>query len=92
MKDLEAKSPLTNTAKNLKRGFKFINVDLFIRTNELAFRKLKPSNKLTIQKYLDTLSKKIKINKFISKRKPINKELLNCKSIFILNFMMKEYF
>ena len=43
-----------------------------------------------MQKYLDTLTKNIYKNKFISKRKPINKILLNRKSIFILKFMVKQ--
>ena len=80
MKALEAKSPISNAAKHLKGEFKFCSVDFFIRSNELAFRKLKPPIKLTMQKYLDKLSKKININKFVSKSKPINKELLNRKS------------
>ncbi len=80
MKALEAKSPLSNIAKHLKGEFKFSSVDFFIRTNELMFRKFQPSIKLSMQKYLDKLSKKININKFVSKSKPINKELLNRKS------------
>ena len=80
MKALEAKSPLSNIAKHLKGEFKFSSVDFFIRSNELTFRKYQPPIKLTMQKYLDKLSKKININKFISKTKPINKELLNRKS------------
>ena len=90
MKALEAKSPISNAAKHLKGEFKFCSVDFFIRSNELAFRKLKPPIKLTMQKYLDKLSKKININQFISKTKPINKDLLNRKSDHYTKLYGKE--